>query len=960
MRIHSRGLSLAFAVCAAGASAGAQAPANAAPSGALPVPSRSTFGPRPDSSSDIEITLPSVTVSGAPRSYQVVSIPIPDALANASNVEVEIVPRGDFVVLGARNRSFSASATKRVGITIGIPASALAGRLIAAEARFSSGGSAKLVVPVEIVVSLVRRIVLRPGTVPINGQAGSEVIVPFEIMNSGNARENVSAELTLPDGWSSRELRQMSVTLEPGETVRKRVRLSIPPLSSTGSSFVHIVLRAEDELLGKLKPGDEILGDETMTVEVFNSSSIGSQAGPLITTSIAHANDETGRPNSLVSLSATGALFDSVRVDARMSRGTTLGGAASNAFAHLGSFQSSASLALSAPSGQLNFGNTGTSFSDLTGLYPYGEGALLHVQHPDWSFTGLGALSVTQPGLGKRKPMLGIKGGRQFGDVQLSSSITHLADAGSSPRQLDAFGVGAAVPSLFSSTFKAEIAERRFQDGSGLGWSTGLFRTASESSEEFRVTHAPGGSDAFARATNEVVGNVSERLSSRVSVSASAWKTTDATSVFSGLTANGLSLRPQYALLPSTTVSIEARSYVFDATSRPTASNAGGGFGNREQQLGISLSTYLHQYYLNSSAYLGNVTRTVTPVGQSVISDRTPRNYWMTNAGWSGVGGVLELQTRIEQTRDRGGFVNQQSMFGVRGEQVVLPWLGGLRAEGELQRVNGFGDEKSSIVRAGLAVPIVNGLAFKIDAERNSIFHSLSGHVPWIVGVRFEHSLTVPMLRQPGTSGYVYEDMNGNEHRDPGEPGVAGALVRRGGVTAVADASGKYRVGGDARQPVTIDEASLPDGWTASGATRGDLSVSLSTSAEVELFVAPRSGVSNLEIDLAKAHVLARDSVGREWVARMTGPTTATFESLPVGTYTLEFDLSDLTEPLVPRAPVSVLRVSGKDSKSITVTLDPRPIRMWNGSAPKGSTQKKIVPPAGDKSATPPAGVSPS
>jgi hypothetical protein len=294
-------------------------------------------------------------------------------------------------------------------------------------------------------------------------------------------------------------------------------------------------------------------------------------------------------------------------------------------------------------------------------------------------------------------------------------------------------------------------------------------------------------------------------------------------------------------------------------------------------------------------------------------------------------------------------------MFGVRGEQIVLPWFGGLRAEGELQRVNGFGDEKSSIVRAGLAIPIMNGLAFKIDAERNSIFHSVSGHVPWIVGVRFEHSLTVPMLRQPGTSGYVYEDMNGNEHRDPGEPGVAGALVRRGGVTAVADASGKYRVGGDARQAVTIDEASLPDGWTANGATRGDLSVSLSTSAEVELVVAPRSGISNVEIDLSKAHVLARDSVGREWVARMTGPTTATFESLPVGTYTLEFDLSDLAEPLVPRAPVSILRVSGKDSKSITVTLDPRPIRMWNGSGSKAP--QKTTTPAGDKRSIPPAAV---
>jgi hypothetical protein len=239
----------------------------------------------------------------------------------------------------------------------------------------------------------------------------------------------------------------------------------------------------------------------------------------------------------------------------------------------------------------------------------------------------------------------------------------------------------------------------------------------------------------------------------------------------------------------------------------------------------------------------------------------------------------------------------------------------------------------------------MNGLALKVDAERSSIFHSLSGRVPWILGVRFEHALSVPMLRTPGTSGYVFEDLNGNQRRDPGEPGVAGAIVRRSGETAVADASGRYRVGGDSRQPVVIDEASLPDGWTASGAAAGDLSVSLSTSSEVELVVAPRSGISEVQVDLAKTHVIARDSAGREWMARMTGPTTATFESLPVGTYTLEFDLSELTEPLVPRAPVPMLVVTGKDAKSITVTLDPRPLRIWKAQPPKSKPPTEQAPP---------------
>src|SRR6476469_4319125 len=66
----------------------AQAVTSVTPSGSAPVSPVT----RADSGrAEIEIALPSVTVAGAPRSYQVVSIPVPDAMAQLSDVQLVII-----------------------------------------------------------------------------------------------------------------------------------------------------------------------------------------------------------------------------------------------------------------------------------------------------------------------------------------------------------------------------------------------------------------------------------------------------------------------------------------------------------------------------------------------------------------------------------------------------------------------------------------------------------------------------------------------------------------------------------------------------------------------------------------------------------------------------------------------------------------------------------------------------
>jgi hypothetical protein len=185
------------------------------------------------------------------------------------------------------------------------------------------------------------------------------------------------------------------------------------------------------------------------------------------------------------------------------------------------------------------------------------------------------------------------------------------------------------------------------------------------------------------------------------------------------------------------------------------------------------------------------------------------------------------------------------------------------------------------------------------------------------------------MLRRPATSGYVYRDLNGNRRRDPSEPGVRGVVIRRGGENVSTDGRGKYRLAGDLRDRIEVDDASVPSGWTPFISNSGDIGLTATTSAEIRFLVAARSGIAGVSVDLSRARVVARDKSGREWAARMTGPFTATFDGLPAGTYKLELDFSGLAEPLVPRGPLPALPIVPGEHPIIPVTLDPRPLRIW-------------------------------
>ena len=868
-----------------------------------------------------------ILATGAPSTYQIVSVSIPDRLPRRGEGYVDIVPREGFTILGKHKWSLPAleGKTRVIGI-IGIPANARAGLITAADVNFHVAGLPMITIAVEIDVSLVRELAVRMNSAPLRARPGSHVGFSYELVNTGNTTESVETLVSAPSGWKTSQRSGVSASVEPDKSVARQVVVSIPRDVATGSFFLRLDVLDRGVIRSSIP----------VAVEILDAFSRRGSAGPEITIAVARATDASGRGSTMTTASVRGPLFDSVRIDARLSVGETASGPYGQALSRLGSYRTTPSLVLSSPSGRLALGAAGSSFSDLTGLYAYGRGAALEAHRPGWHLIGLGAMSNPSPSPGKSQPMLGMRGDIDVGPLRLMSSMSHLRGGEESGRQLDAAGFGASLDAGFATTIQGEVARRRFAGGSGTGWSTEIARSDSRNSAHVRITHAPGGSEAFARAVNEVVASISQIISRRLSFSSSAWRLSDATAAFARLRSRGWAIRPEYRVHSSTTVALEAHSTNVTVATAGNEYGAAGGYGGAERRVGVSLNSSVRQIYFSGSVAGGSVSRSVGRNFALSAEQRSPKIWWNAMGKWRGSKTAIELQGRMEETRDASGAVRRPSQISLRGSRSLTALPGrGASVDWELQQLRGFSTRPVTVVRAGISVPVTEMLAVRLYAERNALFTTAAGRSPWIYALRIEHSTRVPMVRPPGSSGYVYRDLNGNQTRDEGEPGVDGVVVKRGGEVAVTDASGKYRLAGDARLSIVLDESSLPLGWVRQTTASRDIAVGSSLNAEIRFFVAPRSSIAPVEVDLSGLHAIARDASGREWLARMTGASVATFDALPPGIYTLELDLSGVAEPLVPRVPLPVLRVTPFEPSFVTVVLDPRPLRIWRAqSAP--------------------------
>jgi hypothetical protein len=857
-----------------------------------------------------------ILVRGAPRTLQVVDIPLASGRAEGRAHRFEILGEHGFTVVGPRSGTI-APGRRSMFITLAIPGGARAGRARAAVVRLTGDSGRVEERPIVVDVTRVRVTEIAGIGARIGVLRGEPVSIAFRVANRGNATDSLEVRVTPPHEWRGGDGSTL-VEVDAGASLERAVRLTVPANSSTGS--VAVVLAAID--------GADTVARTTVFVEVADRDQRSRAGGPTLTIGTSVTRARGGEGGSSQFLSLRGQLSEAVAISAQ---GTVApsSGATSFALSRIAYAPRTPQLALTGKDWHLELGSAGARFPDLAGASVFGRGASVAVQRTNWSLTSI----VGRPDQFTGVTAGGFSGARlaaRLGDVWLGTSGTHLEEQRSSIERLDAVAADVQVPLGRGAVLGAELAHRGYAGGAGLGWQARIRRQAPATSYEFRAVRAPGGTGAFASATEELSAFISQRLRSNVTLGASIWRLRDSTSTWSRFESDGWSLRPTLQLNHGLSLSIEGR------RASSGAGGIAGEIGSDELSVDAQADLRVGRHFARAGVTAARVERAAVVDAGDPLNVRSMRQQARMDLGTAGALGRMELNLGVE----RGGYAMAASarQFSVGGRIEELPLLPGRRSvlgRASMQRLMLFGSNTATTaLSAGLDAALPFGGRVSVELERNPFLVGLAGANPWIAGVRVERTLQLPRPWQAADEGVVFRDPDGDGHQGDEEPGVAGVVIRRGGETAVTDHDGRFRFPGARTGSLQLDARSLPIGLitpssAAVGGANGEIGLVVVSTAEVHLALAEGADTRVAPAELAKVTLAARDSSGRAWVARVDRPGVMVFDALPPGRYQLEIDASASAEPLRVSGELPELRVvDGVAVAKTVVTLKARTLKV--------------------------------
>ena len=859
-----------------------------------------------------------------PRSLQIIAVPVPAELGQG-RVEVSVTPRGRVDVLSGRRSVVPADTASLRSTTLvaRVPSGATAGPLQVAEVEFAND-SMTATVAVDLMVARVRRVMLRAVRPTTAVYPGERLRLAVIAQNLGNAPDTLQLSADDRPGWKMDRVAPM--ILAPGEQRELALTLHTPPPPASGT--VPIRFRA-------LEGATELTGI-TIPVELIpDPNSARRRSGPTLVAGVASAAGDTTGSAPVLSLAIDGPLSEQVALRGHFVHSTDRADFNPFAMSRVGYFLDASFLTASGKGWSATAGRTGYTFSPLFGWNAYGLGASANATSGPWS---LGVLAAQERFVDRTGgDQFGLKLGRTVGRAQVSATATHLEQKVVFDRALDAAGLSYAFSPRPGTTLTGEAGYRSSAAGAGAAASARLDSRTPRGMVSLYAAHAPGGSGAFARASDELNGSLWRQLSPTWAVRAFGFGSSDDPGTGTTTSSRGGSVGPSFRLDPRTTLDLDvmAMRNSFDGDSSAS--------GSRELMTTLGARTTVRAVNLRASVGGGRSTRITTFPDGSTFERSGGRITLRGGADTYTSRGTFSFEASLERNDASTGQVPSLAYVGASASSVRLlngPNKPTLDATVWLSSYAGA-PSNGPAIRIGTEIPLPGQFALAIDAERNPYLRG-TGKAPWVAVVRFERTIGLPGLRRPTARGSVFDDRNGNGVRDADEEGLGGVVVRHGAQSMLTDRHGGFRFYDQAPPNAVplVDMSSLAVGQMApslppgTGVRSWELPVMRTSRLQVVL-VPTADSVGRLPATkLSELAAIATDSVGAVWIAHADTAGVAVFDALPPGRYTITLDLSASTERLRQMiSPPAIEVTAGQTLAPVRLPFGFRAIRVFDGGA---------------------------
>lgn len=881
-----------------------------------------------------------VIVTGAPRSYQVLRVVVPDVFPESVAVSYHARSLGSVSMISRAAGDLPPGTERGVSLVIGIPARARAGRVPAAEVTFAGPGELAATVIVDLDVSLVRDVqvdVLRPN---VGARPGQQVRLPYQVLNRGNSRDTMAVKVELPWGWTAVTGGDTTVVVEAGAAVQRELVARVSKMSSSGSYGLRFVTRRDSQEVGA----------DRATVDVTGPVARSANDGIALSTALSIASGSTGGQTAVIQYGLGGPIWGKVSFRTDFATSTQLDAKTRYRLSSLGQLPQPPNFSLYTPAWRANVGSVGFSYSDVLGLNVGGRGGSF--SYDGQRYAGQVLLSRTAGvGADSVNPFnAALRLGTRLGSNWLSATATRMEERAGAARRLEAIGGSLLALNRFGGQVTSEVAFRRFNGGSGVGVLGDYTRIAGpEDRVQLRASYAPGGSGAFALARTNVSAITTQRLRKHLLLDGQAWFTEDADANASSTRSYGATLLPLVSLARDRVVRLEVGSRSQSFSSRGT------NFGMAEHRVSGSYRWGLVGLLFNAGAGGAIMSRDVSL--DTTLDVR--RSFLRTRV----FGDITKGTVRFGSFTVSGGLATDESNMttlpregrvGVGFAEFPIYFTGGfnLRLTGLAEHISWFGARPSAIAYHGEVIAdLPFGLTLGWSMDRRP-FESVVGAGSWATALRISRngSFVLPsLLRRGGRSGFVYQDLNGNGMRDRTESGISGIMVLRGVERASTDDEGQFRFPppkqGVPATTVRLEPRSLPPGWLerpvpldASEARKvRDIGLVPTANVRVVVEVSREDLGAAGALDLSKVIVTARDSAGRLWLAAREPAGTQVFPALPPGRYKLDVDPSALAVPLSFKEELPTFEVGqSREPRTLRVELATRKVRMFR--APAGTS----------------------